>query len=154
MIGQLYARTYPDDVEALVLVDAFAPALRDLLGDKWDVYLDVLNNPPGSDELSGDPAYEKYDVDASIDQLLAAPPLREGLPFAVMSKTEPFPEFPDGAGMTNDDIDSVWPEAQQSLVDLLPNTPQLVAHGSFHYVHVTEPDAVIDVTRLVLGRIG
>ena len=27
--------------------------------------------------------------------------------------------------MTNDDIDSVWPEAQQRLVDLLPNTPKL-----------------------------
>ena len=153
MIGQLFTRTYPDEVQALVLVDAFAPALRELLGDKWDVYVDVLNNPPGSDDLSSDPSYEKYDVDASIDELLDAPPLRKGLPLVVMTKTEPFPEFPDGAGMTNDDIDGVWPEAQQSLVDLLPNTPQLVAHGSIHYVHVTEPDAVISAARLALGRI-
>lgn len=36
MIGQLYARTYPDDVIGLVLVDAFAPALRELLGDTWE----------------------------------------------------------------------------------------------------------------------
>ena len=70
-----------------------------------------------------------------------------------MTKTEPFPEFPESAGMTNDDIDAVWPQAQQRLVDLLPNTPQLVAHGSIHYIQVTEPDAVIAATRLALGRI-
>ncbi len=154
MIGQLFARTYPDEVQALVLVDAFAPALRELLGDTWDVYVDVLNNPPGSDDLSSDPDYEQYDVDASIEELLGAPPLREGLPLVVMTKTEPFPEFPESAGMTNDDIDAVWPEAQQQLVDLLPNTPQLVAHGSIHYIQVTEPDAVIAAARLALGRIA
>jgi pimeloyl-ACP methyl ester carboxylesterase len=47
MIGQLYARTYPQDVVGLVLVDAFAPALRDLLGDTCPAYTEVLNNPPG-----------------------------------------------------------------------------------------------------------
>ena len=57
-------------------------------------------------------------------ELLGAPPLRAGLPLVVMTKTEPFPEFPESAGMTNDDIDAVWPEAQQRLVDLLPNTPR------------------------------
>lgn len=152
MIAQLYTRTYPDDVSALVLVDAFAPAVRDLLGDKWDAYVEVLNNPPGSDDQSRDPAYEKFDIDASIQQLLDAPPLKE-LPLVVLTKTEPFPEFPAGAGMTNDDIDGVWPEAQQSLVDLIPNTPQMIAHGSFHYLQVTEPDLVIDATRLAIGRI-
>ncbi|MGI9028775.1 MAG: alpha/beta fold hydrolase [Ilumatobacteraceae bacterium] len=152
MIAQLYARTYPDDVSALVLVDAFAPAVRDLLGDKWDAYVEVLNNPPGSDDQSNDPAYEKFDVDASVQQVLDAPPLPE-LPLVVLTKTEPFPEFPEGAGMTNDDIDGVWPAAQQSLVDLLPNTPQMIAHGSFHYIPVTEPDLGIDPTRLAIGRI-
>lgn len=152
MIAQLYTRTYPDEVSALVLVDAFAPAVRDLLGDKWEAYVEVLNNPPGSDALSSDPAYEKFDVDASVQQLLDAPPLKE-LPLVVLTKTEPFPEFPDGAAMTNDDIDGVWPEAQQSLVDLLANTPQMIAHGSFHYLQVTEPDLVIDAARLAIGRI-
>ena len=43
MIGQLYARTYPQDVVGLVLVDAFAPALRDLLGDTWPAYTEVCS---------------------------------------------------------------------------------------------------------------
>lgn len=153
MIGQLYARTHPDVVEALVLVDAFAPVLRDLLGDKWDAYVEVLNNPPGTD-VSSDPDYEKYEVGASVDQLLDAPPLRDDLPFIVLTKTEPFPEFPEGSDLTNEDIDDVWPEAQQSLVDLLPNTPQVIAHGSIHYIQVTEPDTVIAAARLAIGRIG
>ena len=114
--------------------------------------MEVLNNPPGAD-IASDPDYEKYDIDASVDQLLDAPPLADGLPLVVMTKTEPFPEFPEGSGMTNDDVDSVWPEAQQRLVDLLPNTPQLIAHGSMHYLQVTEPDAVTAAARLAIGRI-
>jgi pimeloyl-ACP methyl ester carboxylesterase len=151
MIGQLYARSYPDDVSGLVLVDAFAPAIRDLLGDKWPAYVDVLNNPPG-ETLIAQPEYEKFDIDASIDEVVGAPALDAELPLVVMSKTEPFPEFPAGAGMTNADIDAVWPDAQQTLVDLLPNTPHEIATGSIHYIQVTEPDLVIDAARLVIGR--
>ena len=153
MIGQLFTRTYPDEVQGLVLVDSFAPSLRELIGNKWDAYVEVLNNPPGSDPLDRDPAYEKYDVDKSIQQLLDAPPLREGLPLVVMTKTEPFPEFPAGAGMTNEGTDRIWPKAQESLVGLLPNTPQIIAHGSNHYIQVTEPDAVIAAARLAIHRI-
>jgi hypothetical protein len=72
----------------------------------------------------------------------------------LLTKTEPFPEFPEGSGMTNNDIDRVWPHAQRSLVDLVPNTPQMIAHGSIHYIQVTEPDLVVAATRLVIARIA
>ena len=85
MIGQLYARTYPQDVAGLVLVDAFAPVLRD-------------------------------------------------------------------AGMTTADLEAVWPQAQDSLVQLRPNTPHEIATGSIHYIQVTEPDLVIAAARLVINR--
>jgi pimeloyl-ACP methyl ester carboxylesterase len=153
MIAQLFARTYPDKVGGLVLVDAFAPSTRELLGVKWDAYVEVLNDPPGAEPLSEDPDYEKYDVDASIDEIAAAPPLPD-IPLVVLTKTAPFPEFPDGAGMTNDDIDGVWPAAQLSLVDLLPNTPQIIAHGSIHYIQITEPDVVVSAARLVMARMA
>ena len=54
--------------------------------------------------------------------------------------------------MTKADIDAIWPEAQQTLVDLLPNTPHEIATGSIHYLQVTEPDLVISAARLVIGR--
>ncbi len=152
MIAQLFARTHPEQVSALVLIDAFAPSIRELLGGKWDAYVEVLNSPPGAQPLSEDPNYEKYDVDASIDEIAAAPPLSD-IPLVVLTKTEPFPEFPAGADMTNDDIDGVWPAAQLSLVQLLPNTPQIIAHGSIHYIQVTEPDLVVAATRLAVARI-
>ncbi len=152
MIGQLYTRTYPADVVGLVLVDAFAPDLRELLGDKWDAYTKVLNDPPGADALSSDPRYEKFDVEASVDEISAAPPLPTGLPFVVLSKTEAFPDLGPDAGMATADLDAVWPQAQQSLVDLLPNTPHMIASGSIHYIQVTEPDLVIAATRLALAR--
>jgi hypothetical protein len=69
-----------------------------------------------------------------------------------MSKTAPFPEFPPESGMTNDDLDAIWPDAQQTLVDLLPNTPHEIATGSIHYLQVTEPDLVIAAARLVIER--
>lgn len=153
MIAQLFARTHPDQVAGLVLVDAFASNIRELLGMKWDAYVEVLNNPPGAQPLSEDPDYEKFDVDASIDEVEAAPPL-PGIPLVVLTKTEPFPEFPVGAGMTNDDIDKVWPAAQLSLVDLLPNTPQMIAHGSIHYLQITEPDLVVAAARLAMARVA
>lgn len=152
MIAQLFARTHPDQVAGLVLVDAFASNIRELLGMRWDAYVEVLNNPPGAQPLSEDPDYEKFDVDASIDEVEAAPPL-PGIPLVVLTKTEPFPEFPVGAGMTNDDIDKVWPAAQLSLVDLLPNTPQMIAHGSIHYLQITEPDLVVAAARLAMARV-
>lgn len=151
MIGQLYARTFPQDVVGLVLVDAFAPSLRDLLGARWEPYVKVLNDPPG-ETLSADPHYETFDVDASIDELLAAPPLRAGFPLVVLSKTEPFPQFPPGAGVTEADIDGVWAQAQQSLAQLLPGTPHEIATGSIHYSQVTEPDLVASAARLVIDR--
>ena len=151
MIAQLFARSYPDEVVGLVLVDAFAPAVRELLGEKWEAYVEVLNNPPG-EVLNAQPEYEKFDIDASIDEVVSAPPLDVELPLVVLSKTEPFPEFPAGSGMTNADVDAIWPDAQQSLVDLVPNTPHEIATGSIHYIQVTEPDLVIDAARLVIGR--
>ena len=99
--------------------------------------------------LSEDPDYEKYDVDASFDELRSAASLPE-IPLVVLTKTEPFPEFPDGAGMANDDIDGVWQAAQLSLVALLPNTPQVIAHGSIHYIQVT--DLVASAARLAIAR--
>jgi hypothetical protein len=53
----------------------------------------------------------------ALRQVGAAPPL-PGIPLIVLTTAALFPEFPDGAGMTNDDIDGLWPAAQLSLVDL------------------------------------
>ncbi len=150
MIGQLYARTHPEEVAGLVLVDAFAPALRDLLADKWEAYIEVVNDPPG-ETLSAQEDYEKFDIDASVDQVLEAPPLPD-IPLVVMSKTAPFPDFPPDAGMTTADLEAVWPAAQETLVDLLPNTPHQIATGSIHYIQVTEPDLVTSAARLVMSR--
>lgn len=37
---------------------------------------------------------------------------------------------------------------------LLPNTPQVIAHGSIHYIQVTEPDLVVAAASLVMARIA
>ena len=60
------------------------------MGDKWAAYALVLNDPLGT-AISKDPAWETYDVAASVRQAEAAPALPKDLPMAVLSKTEPFP---------------------------------------------------------------
>ena len=97
------------------------------------------------------PHFEVLDVDASIDQITAAPPLKE-MPMAVISKTLPFPLPPEPSDL-GPPLETGWLAGQESLVALGHNTPHVVAPGSDHYVHVRQPDLVAAITMLVIGRI-
>ena len=56
-----YTQTHADEVEGLVLVDAFSARMPEFMGDKWTAYALVLNDPLGT-AISKDPAWETYDV--------------------------------------------------------------------------------------------
>ena len=98
-----------------------------------------------------DPAFERFDVDASVAEVKAAPAFPQ-IPIAVLSKTEPFPVPPTNPIAPV--LLTAWPERQQDLVDLRPGTPHLLATGSDHYVQVSNPDLVADTALLVIGRIA
>lgn len=146
-----YAQTHADEVEGLVLVDAFSARAREFMGDKWEPYALVLNDPLGT-AISKDPAWETYDVPASVRQAEAAPALRKDLPMAVLSKTEPFPIPPDTKGFTSADLESAWTKTQEALATLVPNTPHIIAEGSDHYIQIREPDLVTSSIVLILER--
>ena len=76
LLARLFAETYPDDVAGVVFVDAFPAEMRDAMGDQWPHYQDVLAHP--GTPLDDDPAFEVFDVDASIDEVLAARRAAEG----------------------------------------------------------------------------
>ena len=148
MFARLYAQTYPRQVAGVVFVDSFPIEIPELFGDKWPAYRAVL------DASGSQPAaeYEQIDVDVSVDQVRAAPPL-SGIPLVVLTKTEPFGGLPPNpVGFTADDLNSIWRTASADLVALAPQTPQIFAAGSDHYIHVHQPDLVARATDLVVDR--
>jgi hypothetical protein len=99
------------------------------------------------------PQSERVDIDASIDQVRRALPLRP-MPLAVLTKAEPFGIEPGSLppGITLADIDKAFTSAQRYFVELFPTTPQTFATGSAHYIQLSQPDLVINATRLVISR--
>ncbi|MEO8828655.1 alpha/beta hydrolase [Lapillicoccus sp.] len=147
-----YTQTHPRDVVGLVLVDAFSARMPEFMGDKWTAYEKVLNSL-GGNPLGSDPASEKYDVLASAKLSLAAPGLPKDLPMAVMSKSEPFPLPADLKGFTSADLETAWTKVQDALVELVPNTPHVIAQGSDHDIRVRDPDLVTSTVVLILERV-
>jgi pimeloyl-ACP methyl ester carboxylesterase len=158
LIALLYAQTYSSDVRGIVFVDALSPTLPIQLGALWPLYLRVLN-PPLQDQpvpSMRQPESERVDIDASqLDQVRQAPLLP--MPLVVLTKTEPFQLQPGSlpADITSESwaaIDTAFGNAQRYFVELMPTAPQVFATGSEHNIQQSQPDLVINATRLVIGR--
>src|SRR6516165_6394459 len=156
LIALLYARTYSSDVRGIVFVDALSPTMPIQLGALWPLYLRLLN-PPLQDQPVPSlrkPESERVYIDASIDQVRQALPLPP-MPLAVLTRTEPT-QFPPGwslpAGITGAAIDTAFVNAQRYFVELVRTTPQVFATGSGHNIQESQPDLVINATRLVISR--
>jgi pimeloyl-ACP methyl ester carboxylesterase len=149
LLARLYAQTHPKETAGVVFVDSFPTTMPGAMGDQWPAYGQLMNNPGTT--LDGDPAFERFDLDASAAEVRAAAPFPE-VPIAVLSKTEPFP-VPTTSPISPVLI-TAWPAQQQDFVDLRPGTPHVIATGSDHYVQVSNPDLVADTALLVIGRIA
>jgi pimeloyl-ACP methyl ester carboxylesterase len=154
LLVQLYGQSYPEQVAGVVFVDAFSPTVPDLLGDRWPIYRNVLSAPPEQQTLPAlrSPDAERIDVDASIAQVKAAPPL-PAKPLAVLTKTEPFAGLNDLPGLPASVINDDYQRAEASFVSLAPATPQIIASGSDHYIQFSQPDLITKATELVLDRV-
>jgi pimeloyl-ACP methyl ester carboxylesterase len=149
LLTQLYAQTYAKEVAGVVFVDAFPATLPQAMGDQWPAYQQLLASPGTA--LDADPAFERFDVNASVAEIKAAPAFPP-IPIAVLSKTEPFPVPPTSPIAPV--LLTAWPARQQDLVELRPGTPHIIATGSDHYIQVSNPDLVADTALLVIGRIA
>ena len=150
MIDRYFASKYRREVRGMVLVDAFGPAIKRLMGRFWPRY-DHLLNFPGT-PLEREPGWETLDIDGAIRAVQRARPLAK-MPLAVISKTEQFalaPSFPKDVAMR---LARIWPIAQDLLVPLEPQTPHILATGSDHYVQIRDPDLTISVIRLIFDRV-
>lgn len=149
MIVRLFAQTHPEEVAGLVLVDAFGPTIAQLFGSQWDRYAQLLNQPGTA--LDAMPGFETVDVSEAIQAIEQAPVL-PAVPLVVLSKTEPFATAEGTPTDLTDTLERVWPQVQDALVALEPQTPHVLATGSDHYVQIHDPDLVTSMIGLVIAR--
>jgi pimeloyl-ACP methyl ester carboxylesterase len=140
---RLYASLYPQEVAGMLLIDAAHE-------DKYDHFESVL-----SDELAQrmwasvkDPYLndEKIDRIASIDQVRAA---RQAFDFPLLVLTR---------GISSDEPSSIWPEElntiemdlQRDFLKLSRKSKQIIAERSWHYIHKSQPELVINAIREVV----
>lgn len=157
LITRAYAQTHSDQVAGVVFVDAFSPTVPEILGeDAWTIYRDDALNPPADrmpvPSMQG-PDSERVDLDASVAEVLDGPAFPQ-VPTVVLTKTESFAGLTDLPGLPASVINRSYQGAQQSFVDLVPNTPQIIATGSDHYIQFSQPDLVVAAVDLVGHRIS
>lgn len=156
LIVRLYAQLHPDQTHGVVFVDAFSPTAPAVFGPLWPIYRDKWLNPP-VDQMPvtamRSAESERVDLDASVAEVLAAPPLPVK-PLAVLTKTESFAGLTSLPGLPADQVNNRYEQAQQAIVALSPATPQIIATGSDHYIQFSQPDLVVSATELILRAVG
>ncbi len=149
LFARLYAQSYPDQVRAVVFVDAFGVEIPSLLGSDWPAYRQALDEPlPQFTDAS---SFEVIDIENSVSQVAAAPPFPP-IPTVVLTRTEPFvipPTVPSEQGAK---LEQAWREAAADLVALRPQTPHIVATGSDHFIQIHQPDLVVAAVALATQR--
>jgi len=144
----LYARTYPDEVAGMVLVDATPPAFGSLLPPASLTLLKASLNAPSS--IPGY-AFEGYDLDDILSSIEAAPALRS-TPSTLLFAGKP-QEVADPAALALlKDVAVVQDQARAQLTASIPGARTQLVPDATHYVHVERPDAVIKAVQAVASK--
>ncbi|HZE71864.1 MAG TPA: alpha/beta hydrolase [Pyrinomonadaceae bacterium] len=160
LIVRLYASTFPKEVSGLVLIDALSEGLQDAeTPEQWVIQRKLIQNDD-PENLALYPALERIDVDGSLNQIRAAPPLHS-IPLVVLSADRPWgPQVPSmiAAGKLPADIppdfgyvtDAAQKKAQERLAKLVPDEKHITNTNSGHEIHKEQPQLVIDAIREVV----
>jgi len=150
----LYARTYPDEVSALVLVDSPLPPSRDLLdAGVWERLKRNSLDP------SLVPGYEleAYDFGTVFDEIEAAGALPD-VPVVVVRRggpklsDDPLPEGgPISAAEAEAASAAQW-EAQAVWAAEVAGAEVVTVPDTTHYVQNQRPDAVVDAVLAAIAR--
>ena len=135
LLSLLYARTYPDQVAGLVLVDATLPTLKQAqTPQRWEESLTVLTTP-GTEIW--DYAEETLDVDTAIEQLEALAALSKK-PVMMLRAAKHDPDDADWPA---------WRTAHTEFARSIPGARLTIVPETDHFIHLERPDVVIDTIR-------
>jgi pimeloyl-ACP methyl ester carboxylesterase len=163
LVVRLYAMTYPDEVDGMVLVDALSEFLRSAETPAEWVWQKKILDGDLTEALKVYPNIERADADASFDQLLAAAPLRP-MPLVVLSADRPWgplvpgfiangllaPDTPSDVGYVTDRAQKV---AHAKLAALVPGSRHVTKTDSGHVIHHDNPQLVTDSIRVVVDAV-
>ena len=150
LISRLYASTYPEDVAALVLVDALSEGLYDGLTPDQQAVFETLNFIP-----------ERIDNVSSFAQVRNAAAVG-AIPVVVLTADRrPITAEDIAAGkfppiVTEDFADDLWTAqwaAQDRLASLFPNGEHITNTNSGHYIQLEQPQLVIDSIRELVDKV-
>lgn len=140
LIAQTFARTYPQDVAGLVLVDPSTQYLPTVLPpDVWDRWVQSL-----LEHGRAHPGFETTDHPGSIRLLDASPPLPP-MPVVVLSADTPFDYLGIGDAAA---FWQQWLDAGSLLSSYLGAT-HVTETRSDHFIENENPAAVVDAVRAV-----
>ena len=147
LLSLYYARTYPDEVLGLVLVDSSHPQQHQRCIARFG---EQECNPSGliksALKMLPDEMYAEFrGIDETGRQVMAAPPLRP-IPFIVLSHGQN--EKMDTAPMT-----AQWPDFQRELTTMSTSGKLIIAEGSGHFIQNDKPELVIDAIKQVLEEV-
>ncbi len=150
LLNFLYARTYPEQVRGLVMVDATPPALVSLLPADAAAYLrGSLLTPPTSN-----PGYvpEAYDLDVLLSQIDAAPalPTSPAIPAVLLTADKGQTVSDPASAALVASTEKVLPEARIRFQAAIPGSRLQPVPGTTHYIQVERPDVVIQAVRSVM----
>lgn len=145
MIATTFARTYPDDVSGVVLVDPASQYLQTTLPpDVWAEWMGFVAETGGQH-----PDLEAPDYPSSIAALETTPPL-PAMPAAVLSADQPFDYL--GIG----DAETYWPQwlEAHALLAASLGAPHVTRTSSGHFVANESPALVIEQICAAVAPIG
>jgi pimeloyl-ACP methyl ester carboxylesterase len=143
-IATIYARTFPDEVTGIVLVDAASEYLKTTLGpaafSQWaKAFTTIQPDPDG----------EAPDLVAGTEAINALAPL-PAMPASVLT-AEPWPfAFPSGDGQPKRDHWPQWFEAQEMLATSLDAT-HITQTNSGHNIYIENAELVNEQICAVIG---
>jgi pimeloyl-ACP methyl ester carboxylesterase len=144
LFNLLYARTYPEQVSGLVMVDNTPPPLKRLMTSRqWqELVVDPVRRPVSPIEGY---VLEAYDLDRLLQQIDdAAPPPRQ----TVVMLTAP--EIQPGApGEVVAVFEPLLPKARAEFAASIPGATSKSVPGTSHHIQNQRPDVVIDTIRAV-----
>lgn len=151
IMTRMYAATYPYSIAGLVLVDTYPEHLARFLGPTDTPLFEqlVVAIPEVFQNYTDIENVNLQDALAQMRKANRAEPLRP-LPLYVLGRGMPI-ALPR-SGLPPDfslKVEAAWRRGQDQLATLLPDARYRIAKKSEHYIHVEQPDLVVDAIRRV-----
>jgi pimeloyl-ACP methyl ester carboxylesterase len=163
MIVRLYTHRFPEEVVGIVLIDAphpeqgarFTTAVSPETARTNSLVRNLLQMSKGGDPNEHP---EGLDFAASLVQVGASDGFGD-LPLVVLTHRDPSdgsvllaeqPELPIDVALT---LERVWQDLQADLARLSTKSMHIIANKSGHYIHLDEPQLVIEAIRQVVETV-